>query len=63
MVLVLKYIMFLVFLLPLANLVTNGTFDSNVNSWTAGHANASITWDSGRMKTILAVAVQGDIKR
>ena len=32
------------------NLVSNGTFDSNVNGWTS--QNATMTWDNGRLKMV-----------
>ena len=38
---------------PGANLVTNGTFDSNINGWTS--SGAAISWDaSGRLKLVSA---------
>jgi len=33
-------------------LVTNGTFDSNVNNWSLGDGNASITWVSGGLASV-----------
>jgi parallel beta-helix repeat protein len=30
-----------------ANLITNGSFDANVNGWIAGPANVSVAWTSG----------------
>jgi hypothetical protein len=32
------------------NLVTNGTFDSNVNGWVGGTSGATVTYDSGRLR-------------
>lgn len=33
-----------------SELVTNGTFDTNINGWTAGSASSNISWNNGKLR-------------
>jgi hypothetical protein len=37
-------------------LVTNGTFDTNINGWTAGSAASNISWVSGKLRVSTTIA-------
>jgi hypothetical protein len=42
-------------------LVVNGTFDTDVNGWTASSANATLTWENGAARVVVNPAAFGGI--
>jgi hypothetical protein len=40
-------------------LITNGTFDSNIDGWTAPLAGSTLTWNAGRLQIQSTVGLRG----